>query len=321
MNLDLLNKNSALIALKNDIDRNALTHAYLLLGDDSETLSGMFTMAAISILCKDGCKTCDVCSQIISNNYVDIMKLDGNYVKVKDITALNENTAIQPTVGAKKLYFVDNADKLSVQAQNKMLKTLEEPPSYVHIFLGVNNESGLLSTIKSRAKKLYVDILSTADIKRELIDYGIEDNLAEVSAVYSLGNLSKAYKFAENESYGENYNSCFELMLRLKNSSQIVEFLYTTMFSKENLPLTLDFLEIILSDVMKITAKSKANLSAEQRLFDIKKISEGFNPRSACMAINVINDCRKKLNSNINSVSVAEGLLFGILEAKYKWQL
>lgn len=322
MNLALLSKNSALVALKNDIARASLTHAYMLLGEDEETRKGMFTMAAINILCHSACMSCDICSQIISDNYVDIMTLDGaDGIKVKEITALNDNTAIQPTVGAKKLYFIDNADKLSVQAQNKMLKTLEEPPSYVHIFLGVNNESGLLSTIKSRAKKLYIDSLDISDIKRELIDYGIDKQLAEVSAVYSLGNLSKAYKFAENESYSENYNKCFDLMLRLKNSTQIVEFLFTPIFSKENLPLTLDFLEIILSDVMKLTAKSNASISAEQRLFDLKTIAEGFNPRSASMAINVINDSRKKLNSNINSVSVAENLLFGILEAKYKWQL
>lgn len=72
---------------------------------------------------------------------------------------------------------------------------------------------------------------------------------------------------------------------------------------------------------MKVTAKSTAKLSTQQRDFDIKTIARGFNPRASSMAINVINECRKKINSNINSVSVAESLLFGILEAKYKWQL
>lgn len=322
LNLELLANNSALIRLKKDIASNTLTHAYLLIGDDEETRKGLFTLAAINILCSNACNNCNTCSQIISDNYVDILKLDGNEkIKVAEITAFNDDTAINPTVGKKKLYFIDNADKLSVQAQNKMLKTFEEPPEYVIIFLGVNNESALLSTIKSRAKKLYLDILDIADITKELMDYGIAQDLAEVSAAYSQGNLSKAYKFAENENYGEIYNQCFDLMLRLKNSTQIVEFLYLQLFSKDNLALSLDFIEIILCDVMKVTAKSNAPLSAQQRMFDIKTIAAGFNARAASMAINVINDCRKKINSNINSVSVAESLLFGILEAKYKWQL
>lgn len=318
----MLKSNSALISLKKDIASNNLTHAYLLIGDDAESRKGLFTLAAINILCKTACQSCNICEQIISDNYVDIMRLDGDdKIKVTAITALNNDTAINPTVGAKKLYFIDNADKLSPQAQNKMLKTFEEPPEYVIMFLGVNNESGLLSTIKSRAKKLYIDSLDISDIKRELIDYGIEESLAAVSAAYSLGNLSKAYKFAESESYSEIYNQCFDLMLRLKNSTQIVEFLYTPIFAKENLALTLDFIEIILCDVMKITAKSTAPLSTQQRDFDLKTIAKNFNPRASSMAINVINECRKKINSNINSVSVAESLLFGILEAKYKWQL
>lgn len=322
MNLALLERNSALISLKKDIANSSLTHAYLLIGDDEETRKGLFTLAAINVLCNTACMSCNTCSQIITENYVDIIRLDGNNkIKVAEITALNDDTAINPTVGRKKLYFIDNADKLSAQAQNKMLKTFEEPPEYVIIFLGVNNESGLLSTIKSRAKKLYLDSLDISDIKRELIDYGISQEIAEVSAAYSLGSLSKAYKFAENESYSELYNQCFDLMLRLKNSTQIVEFLYTPLFAKENIALTLDFIEIILSDVMKVTSDSTAPLSAQQRNFDIKSIASGFNARAASMAINVINECRKKINSNINSVSVAESLLFGILEAKYKWQL
>lgn len=322
MNLELLKNNTAFLRLQKDIKSNSLTHAYLLIGDDEETRKGLFTMAAMAILCERACQVCSVCSQILSENYVDIMRLDGaDRIKVAQITALNDDTAINPTVGTKKLYFIDNADKLSTQAQNKMLKTFEEPPEYVKIFLGVNNESGLLSTIKSRAKKLYLDSLNISDIKRELIDYGIDEDLADVAATYSLGNLSKAYKFAENESYSELYNQCFDLMLELKNSTQIIEFLYLPLFSKDNISLTLDFIEIILSDIMKITAKSKAQLATQHRIADIKVIASRFNARAASMAIGVINDCRKKLNSNINSVSVAESLLFGILEARYKWQL
>ncbi len=320
MSLSLIKKTEAYIRLNKDIISNNLTHAYIFVSDDKIARQEMFTAAAIKILCDKGCGVCSVCRAVLDNQYVEIMTLDcDNKVKVTDIEALIESAAIYPTVGEKKLYYIESAHKLSQQAQNKLLKTFEEPPEYVIIFLGVSNESGLLSTIKSRAKKIYIESFSTSDIENELLKKHIDPYVAKVSAAYALGNLTKAFEFAENESYVELYNQCFALLIELKNSGQIVEFLFKPMFNKDNIALTLDFLEIIIGDVMKITSGSKANLST-QREVDLLTIAKTFNHRSAYMSIELINECRKKLNSNINSVSVAEGLMFGILEAKYKWQ-
>ena len=321
MSLALIKKTDAFARLKKDIISNNLTHAYIFVSDDKIARQELFDLIAINILCEKACGVCRLCGSIIDKEYIDIMQLDcDNRVKVSDIEALVENTSINPTVGKKKLYYIESAHKLSPQAQNKLLKTLEEPPEFAIIFLGVNNESGLLSTIKSRAKKIYVDNFATSDIEAQLIKNQVDPYIAQVSAAYSLGNLTKAYEFAENEDYVEIYNQCFELLLTLKNSTQIVEFLYRPIFSKGNIALTLDFIEIILGDVLKLTTKSKVALSTNQRDYDLKTITKSFNHRSAYMSIQIINECRKKLNSNINLVSVTEGLLFGILEAKYKWQ-
>ena len=321
MSLSLIKKTDAFARIKKDIINNNLTHAYIFVSDDKLARQALFDLVAINILCDKACGICNLCATILDKEYVDIMQLDcDNKVKVSDIETLIENTFINPVIGKKKLYYIESAHKLSPQAQNKLLKTLEEPPEYAIIFLGVNNESGLLSTIKSRAKKVYIDSFATSDIEAELISNHIDAYIAQVSAAYALGNLSKAYEFAENESYVELYNQCFALLLELKNSTQIVEFLFKPMFSKDNITLTLDFLEIIIGDVLKINTKSKAPLATHQRDFDLRAIAKSFNFRSAYMSIEIINESRKKLNSNINSVSVAEGLMFGILEAKYKWQ-
>ena len=108
--------------------------------------------------------------------------------------------------------------------------------------------------------------------------------------------------------------------MNLKKSSQIPEFAYKKEFGKDDISITLDFMEIILSDVMKEVTNSSAPKFVKSREFDVKTIAKGYSPDSVSVAITLINEARKKLTANINPSNVAVSLLFGILEAKYKWQ-
>lgn len=323
MDISLLKKTSAYVSLKNDICNHKLNHAYLIISEDKEARKNFFLLAAISIMCPyGGCYECAVCKKIIEKNSVDTKFFDAEEKKinVEDVNSIIEDTMTKGIESEKKLYFIDNAEKLSVQVQNKLLKTYEEPNSYVTIFLGTSNESSLLNTIKSRGKRLHIESFSTEDIMNSLIEDGIDKNIAQTAAVYAQGSFEKAEKMAADENYQELFESCFELLLSLKSSKQIVDYIFLPIFDKENITKALDFFEIILSDVLILSSGAKVNVKTINRDFDLKQLQKGFSPTAIAMSIITINEGRKRLNFNVNATNVIEKILFDILEAKYKWQ-
>ncbi|MBR1747256.1 MAG: hypothetical protein IJ735_03475 [Clostridia bacterium] len=297
-----------------------LGHAYLVYCEDDVVRSVFLTLAAQRIFCKNACGECDVCRAIEEKNYLDVKYFDGADMKVPDVDALTESASVRPVMGDYKVYLINNADKLSPQAQNKLLKTYEEPPKYVVILLGATNENGLLATIKSRAKKIHLEELTPQEVVDYLVSGGADEKSARTAAAISDGKLQLADDFLTDPKISDRYDRCFGLMLDLNNSSQIVDWLYTDLFAKENILSTFDFLEIILSDVLKKTSGSTAPFKNVGRDFDLTEIAKKFSPQSASASLYALNEGRKKLYYNVGALSVAEGVLFDMLEARYKWQ-
>lgn len=322
MRIDALKTTTAYQSLKKDIDNNTLSHAYMVITSDNTARSLFFKLVAVAIMCpKGGCYECSQCKKVLERNHIDVKFVDaGDKITVKDINEIVEDTQTRSIEGGKKLYFIDNAENMSGVVQNKLLKTYEEPNNEIIIFLGVANESSILTTIKSRAKKLYISPFALEDIIKSLTDEGLDKQRAEVAASYAQGSIERAERMADEEGYEELFLSALEVLLSLKNSKQIVDFLFLTMFSKENISLTFDFLEIILSDVLILKSKAQVEKKIIHKDFDLQQIGKGFSPAGIATAIIGINEGRKRLQHNISATSVTEKVLFDILEAKYKWQ-
>ena len=321
MNLSLVKKNVAYAQLLTDVMRGRQSHAYLVLSEDEELRRTFFLGACTLLICGPNGEDSVDYDNILQGNYVEVINIDASVgIKTKDIELLTERIMVRPVVGDKKIIVIDNADKLSAIVQTKLLKVYEEPPNYVTFLMGTNRESAILPTIRSRGKKLYLNDLSTDEIYQELISEGYDSEMADVASAVSMGNYGKALRFCSDDKYRAVFESAFDTMMNLKKSSQIPEFAYKKEFGKDDISITLDFMEIILSDVMKEVTNSSAPKFVKSREFDVKTIAKGYSPDSVSVAITLINEARKKLTANINPSNVAVSLLFGILEAQYKWQ-
>ena len=133
-----------------------LSHAYIIEGD---ALSGKYETAkraAMAILCPEmpgeGCGRCSVCRKIEHENHEDIYHVAADESSLKDgaIAELQENLRHKPSAGNRNIAIVEDADTMTVRAQNRFLKTLEEPNPGTVIFLLSENRDNLLPTIKSR---------------------------------------------------------------------------------------------------------------------------------------------------------------------------
>ena len=138
------------------IESNSVLHSYMFVGTKG---IGKFLFAkefAKEILCHKKEEPCKSCISFISENHPDfqIVKPDGANIKIEQIRNLINKILEKPIVSEKKVYIIDEAEKLTKEAANSLLKTLEEPPEYAVIILVTSNENILLNTIKSRCMRV-----------------------------------------------------------------------------------------------------------------------------------------------------------------------
>ena len=167
------------IALKkrlcDDVISNSLSHAYILEGPDGSGRHTIAYMTAAALACeaKDDtskplpCLTCPTCKKILEKKSPDII-VKGTEGKASigvDIARfIKEDVYTLPNDLEHKFYIIEEADKMTHQAQNALLLTLEEPPSFVHFFLLCNNSASLLETIRSRAPTLRTEPVTDQQI-------------------------------------------------------------------------------------------------------------------------------------------------------------
>lgn len=317
---DALKSSRAYNLIKHDIDTGNLSHAYMVISPDTLALNNLFEIVACAVYCKDdACLACTTCHRILHGNHADVkfINSDNKNLKVEDVESLIDDTGTRPFESDHKLYFVFSADKMNAAAQNKLLKTLEEPQKTVTIFLGVSRESAMLDTVKSRTKKITLDRFSQEEISSALKEEGFPSDSAETAAACADGMLGRAKEIAEDKSFAENYAQTVNVFKNLKKSGDVASFLNEKVLDKERLPVFLDIASLIVRDMM--AAKTDERLITNRRTAEeVKAMSLEYSLLALSNILYLINEERKKLNVYVSSVGVAENLLLGILEVKYK---
>ena len=164
------------------VESGQVSHSYLFVGEEG---IGKFLFArefSHMLLClEEGnnkpCQHCQSCIAFESQNHPDFYELSTkeHSIKIEQIRMLQSKLLEKPIVSKRKVYLINDAEKMTKEAQNALLKTLEEPPEYVCIILIVANESALLNTIKSRCTKLMFQPIEEKELEPLLKKtYGME---------------------------------------------------------------------------------------------------------------------------------------------------
>lgn len=280
--------------LNNSIRSNNLVHSYMFVGPEGVGKRLFAMELAKTILCLAECKPCEVCSSCIkfeSNNHPDFMQIDsedGKSIKIGQIRLLQEIIAQKPIVSNEKVYIINDSDLMTVEAQNCLLKTLEEPPEYATIILVLSNENKLLNTIKSRCTKIVFQKLSNDD----LIKYAKINNIEINNDLLSTcnGSISSLISLKDNiESY------------------KALDIIIDDFFKK-------DIVDVW--NEAEILYKSKDNV---QNLLDyfntvfFKKLRD-TNEEKYINSIKIVETTKKRLSSNANFDMCIDNLLLKIWE-------
>jgi DNA polymerase III subunit gamma/tau len=179
--------------LKNAIQTNRISHAYLFTGPRGTGKTTVARILAKALNCKEGptpqpCNHCDSCKEIAIGRSLDVMEIDGaSNNSVDDIRALRENIRYVPSQARYKVYIIDEVHMLSDSAFNALLKTLEEPPAHAIFIFATTEPHKLPQTVLSRCQRFDFRRIPITDLVKTIKDIAEKENLEiEKEASYIL---------------------------------------------------------------------------------------------------------------------------------------
>ncbi|MBQ8426778.1 MAG: hypothetical protein IJX16_03335 [Clostridia bacterium] len=321
--LSLIKETGAYKTLYGDKKRGTLSHAYLFISPDGDYLKEYLKIFAKLVCCESDnpCLNCRACRLIDQENFPDVLiypKKDG-VVLSEDVNSLIEESYLKPIENQKKVFILSHAETMNASAQNKLLKTLEEPPKNVHILIGATSEFPLLPTVKSRVKKLEIPTFS----KEKLFD-ALSGECPDKERLLSAiscgdGTLGKAKALYGDENLSSAIDLAVDMIVNMKSSAQILDYSVKISALKIELSEFLSVLELLFRDLLMLS-QGKESFATNKGALESTKNAQGYGTGAILNALEKINESYKRKKFNQNGTMLIEWLLFQILEGKYKWQ-
>ena len=309
---------SAYRAIESDIRRGEFSHAYFIVSGDKDAVDTLFSLIAMRAYCETACGECKECRKVLLRSKPDVKYLaEGtDNFSVKEMTDLIEDAGLTSFEGGKKLYFFKNFECVSEQSQNKFLKTLEEPFPGVHFIMSAASTATVLPTVLSRVKQVVLPAFSEESVKKGLMESGLSEETAERGARLSGGSFTRARAFAADEDFSRHAAEAADLIVSLKGSADVHNFLKYPMFSRERIASGIDMTELVFSDVIRRHAGLPLALKEKEE--EIDKIAEMYSLAAAGEALQIAQKCRERLKANCVATNVADFLMLKLVEVKYK---
>ncbi len=279
--------------LEKSIKQNKLSHSYLFVGIQGIGKKMIATEFAKMILCLDDNKYCNHCKSCIefdTNNNPDFVLIspDENNIKIEQIRDIQKRIQEKPIISEKKVYIIDNADLMTTEAQNCLLKTLEEPPEFAVIILIGSNSNTFLPTIKSRCTIMNFNKISDEEMTKYLREKCDVKNIDQNMLYMYQGSIGKALELKEKQEEYKNIENIINNIDRydLIDFINNAEILYK---SKEEINDILDYINVILF-----------NKAKDEYLY------------TNC--IQIVENTKKRLKQNANYDMSIDNMLFNIWE-------
>ncbi len=312
--------------LQDAIEAKKISHAYIFEGEKGSGKKELADAFSLALQCekqeKDSCGVCHSCLQAKSHNHPDIVWVDHekeNIISVDEVRKkINNDIVIKPYSGPYKIYIIDEAEKLNEQAQNALLKTIEEPPEYAVILLLTTNIGAFLPTIVSRCITLHLKPVEYKEVEKYILEHTDADaEKVKFLVKYSMGNIGKAMRLAQSEEFEEMRKDCVHLLKYIDDMTEYEVIEYMKSLSKYKLEITefLDMMMMWYRDVLLF----KATGNIDQIIFreEYNKIKEQVIYKSYEKLNNILvafETAKKRLRANVNFDTAIELLLWDIKE-------
>ncbi|ADU28324.1 DNA polymerase III, delta prime subunit [Evansella cellulosilytica DSM 2522] len=311
--------------LTNSIKKNRLSHAYLFEGPRGTGKKEVANALTKSFFCQqkqgfEPCDNCSDCKRIDSGNHPDVhtIKSEGQTIKVDQIRHLKKEFSFRGMESTKKVYLVEDAEKMTIGAANSILKFLEEPDGEALAVLMTTQYQQIIKTIVSRSQVLSFAPLSQQILVEKLIDKGI--NKPDALAVSQITfDLEEAIQFCHDNWIAQARSKVIQLVdeihLRPKFVFITLQDQWMSFFKeKEDMLLGLDLLMIWYRDVLRIQVDQKeqiVNIDQENKLEEqALKLSQ----RKLGSNLQAVMDAKRRLGANAAPQLLMEQMLLRLQE-------
>ena len=307
--------------IKNAVKMDQVSHAYIMNGERGAGKKLLAYLFAMTLLCEEGgeepCNTCHSCRQAETGNHPDIIRVTHekpNSISVDDIREQVNNTImIKPYQGPYKVYIIDHADLMTPQAQNALLKTIEEPPQYAVLMLLTENAEALLPTINSRCVMLRLRYIKDKLIKKYLMEsLKVPDYKADLCTAFAQGNMGHAIMLANSEHFNEIREAAVHLLRHVHDMelSEIVEAVNSVTAFKLEITDYLDIIAVWNRDVLLYKAtRDMDTVVFKDQIDDIREQARKSSYEGIQLIISSLDKAKARLKANVNFDLVME-LLF-----------
>jgi len=312
-------------SLKNIIASGKVGHAYIFSGPKGIGKKTLARIFAGLLLCKKGfetrrCGECMPCRLFESGSNPDFCEINpaDASIKIDDIRDMQSDIIIRPMYSERKVYLIIDADRMTEQAQNCLLKTLEEPPPYAVILLTSSNNDALLETIRSRAVNYSFKKNTYEEVKEFLKSYNKQGNKPiDFIASYADGIIGTAIELVNSDEFSEIRDKTVDMIIKLSNSKLAGVFEIYSFFeeNKNHIETIFNIMVLFYRDLIMAKKEQCGHILINSDKKDIILNSAGkFSLRKLFANIEAVETAHKSLKQNANFQLTIEVMLMKIQE-------
>lgn len=311
---ELLKNSSAYKVISADKANNSLSHAYLVVCQDGDMHEVYLKILAKLLMCgeDDFCGNCRVCKLIDTKSHPDVLFLpkDGK-LKTDSADELVRQSVVRPFELSKKLFVVKKIEELN-QYQNKLLKTLEEPPKNVHLLVSTEKPVAVLPTIKSRTKIVEIPDFTEELLKEASLRCGFYGEKLDLAIKLAGGKFGLLKRYYENDDLLYIKEVATDMIVNMtgKNLPD-----YSDKIKNVNMG---DFISVTKLLLVKLL-ESFTSGSVDPLYSNLYLATEKYRYGSIIATIERLNQFEKSAYFNLNNNILTDGVLFAVIEEKNKW--
>lgn len=295
--LNIIGNSDAKDYLNKCIENKHILHSYLFVGAEGIGKLLVAKEFARKILCledsKDEC-TCKSCTCFNGKNHPDfyLINEDGENIKIEVIRKITSKVIEKPIISKRKVYIINDFEKMTKEAQNCLLKTLEEPPEFVTIIIISSNENAILNTIKSRCMTIKFKNIDNDLLYDYLINDLGYDNISEILLKSFGGSIGKALRLIEGK---EKYNQ-IDILVDNFTKKDLIEVIQNSMiiYDKENIFNILDYMIVCFYSNYTENNKYLNCIEYVNKCINRLKVNSNFDMCLDSMIINIWNELNRK---------------------------
>lgn len=294
--------------LLSEIASGKLSHAYLIEGGEGCGKTYFARFAAAAVLCtgdKPPCGKCPSCVKALAGSHPDLFYFSPDKkasMGVETVRDIKKSLFFMPNDGDRKVYIIDDAQKMTVQAQNALLKFIEEPPASVLFFIVADKKESLIPTVVSRTRIISLAPSDNADIRRFLMSESKKSGGEQIDEAINMaeGSPGKALKLLCRD-FSRQRQLCLDFMPILVSTSKsdAMAFLLSMKLNRDGVKEFFTLLMTALADVMNARfGRATRLLSRDAAVEYAKSITDRKNAYLFDLATEAV--VRAGENANIN---------------------